>query len=117
MSALKQNLALEWGRHGIRANSIVPGPIEGTEGVKRLSSSAAKAAFIDAVPLRRIGSVDGRLPGLPLASYITGCVVGCDGGSNLAGSGQFNAGAAQMLKAQETQWTIAVDPQPPYHTR
>ena len=33
---LMRNLALEWGRHGIRANSIVPGPIGGTEGMKRL---------------------------------------------------------------------------------
>jgi enoyl-[acyl-carrier-protein] reductase (NADH) len=36
----------------------------------------------------------------PLASYITGCVVVCDGGQNLPGSGQFNAGAEQALKAQ-----------------
>src|SRR5262249_47834838 len=34
---MMRNLALEWGRYGIRANSIVPGPIEGTEGMKRLS--------------------------------------------------------------------------------
>src|SRR5208282_1475118 len=35
---MMRNLALEWGRHGIRANSIVPGPIEGTEGMRRLST-------------------------------------------------------------------------------
>ncbi|HCK82451.1 MAG TPA: short-chain dehydrogenase, partial [Candidatus Competibacteraceae bacterium] len=33
---LMRNLALEWGRFGIRSNSIAPGPIEGTEGVRRL---------------------------------------------------------------------------------
>src|SRR5439155_22208150 len=27
---MMKNLALEWGHHGIRTNSIVPGPIEGT---------------------------------------------------------------------------------------
>jgi NAD(P)-dependent dehydrogenase (short-subunit alcohol dehydrogenase family) len=102
---MMKNLALEWGRHGIRANSIVPGLIEGTEGMKRLSSPAAKAALIDAVPMRRAGSVDdiGQTAAFlasPLASYITGCVVVCDGGQNLAGSGQFNAGAEQMLKEQ-----------------
>jgi NAD(P)-dependent dehydrogenase (short-subunit alcohol dehydrogenase family) len=100
---MMKNLALEWGRHGIRVNSIVPGPIEGTEGVKRLSSPTAKATLIDAVPMRRMGSVDdiGQTAAFlasPLASYISGCVVVCDGGSNLAGSGRFNAGAEQMLK-------------------
>ncbi len=102
---MMKNLALEWGHHGIRANSIVPGPIEGTEGMKRLSTPEAKATLIDAVPMRRMGSVDdiGQTAAFlasPLASYITGCVVVCDGGSNLAGSGRFNAGAEQLLKAQ-----------------
>jgi NAD(P)-dependent dehydrogenase (short-subunit alcohol dehydrogenase family) len=100
---MMRNLALEWGRHGIRVNSIVPGPIEGTEGVKRLSSPDAKATLIAAVPMRRMGSVDdiGQTAvflASELASYISGCVVVCDGGSNLAGSGRFNAVAEQMLK-------------------
>src|SRR5262245_46885845 len=55
---MMKNLALEWGHHGIRANSIVPGPIEGTEGMKRLSAPAAKQTVIEAVPMRRMGSVD-----------------------------------------------------------
>jgi len=102
---MMRNLALEWGHHGIRANSIVPGPIEGTEGMKRLSSPEAKATLIAAVPMRRMGSVDdvGQTAvflASPLASYISGCVVVCDGGSNLAGSGRFNAVAEQMLKEQ-----------------
>ena len=28
-----KNLAMEWGRFGIRSNSIAPGPIEDTEGM------------------------------------------------------------------------------------
>src|SRR5258706_1776246 len=55
---MMKNLAIEWGRHGIRANSIVPGPIEGTEGMKRLADPAQKRMFIDAIPLRRMGTVD-----------------------------------------------------------
>lgn len=102
---MMKNLALEWGPYGIRANSIVPGPIEGTEGMKRLSSPEAKAGVVDSVPLRRMGSVDdiGQTAvflASPLASYITGCVVVCDGGSNLAGSARFNEGARQVLAAQ-----------------
>jgi len=42
---MMKNLALEWGRYGIRANSIVPGPIEGTEGMKRLADPARRQAL------------------------------------------------------------------------
>lgn len=101
---LMKNLAIEWGRHGIRANSIVPGPIEGTEGMKRLSDPAQQDLFVNGVPLRRMGTVDdiGQAAiflASPLASYITGCVLVCDGGQNLAGSALFNSGAEKMLRA------------------
>ena len=104
---LMKNLAIEWGPHGIRCNSIVPGPIEGTEGMKRLSDPAQRDMFIGSVPLRREGTVDdiGQVAAFlasPLASYITGCVVVCDGGQNLVGSALFNIGAAQALQAQAT---------------
>jgi NAD(P)-dependent dehydrogenase (short-subunit alcohol dehydrogenase family) len=103
-----RNLALEWGRHGIRANSIVPGPIEGTEGMKRLSGPGAKDAVVARVPMGRMGTVDdiGQTAAFlasPLASFITGCVVVCDGGSNLAGSARFNANAEKMLQAMADQ--------------
>jgi len=29
---MMKNLAIEWGRHGVRTNSIVPGPIEELKG-------------------------------------------------------------------------------------
>jgi len=102
---MMKNIALEWGRFGIRANSIVPGPIEGTEGLKRLSDPAEKEKLVSAVPLLRTGTVDdiGQLAAFlssPLASYITGCVVVCDGGQNLPGSALFNATAERVLHAQ-----------------
>ena len=34
---LTRTLALEWGHEGIRINSITPGPIADTEGMKRLA--------------------------------------------------------------------------------
>jgi NAD(P)-dependent dehydrogenase (short-subunit alcohol dehydrogenase family) len=102
---MMRNLALEWGRHGIRANSIVPGPIEGTEGMKRLSSPEARQMTVDMTPMRRLGTVDdigqaALFLASPLASYITGCVLVCDGGSNLSGSARFNAGAEKILHDQ-----------------
>lgn len=103
---MMKNLALEWGRYGIRTNSIVPGPIEGTEGMKRLANPAQLQTLIDSIPLRRMGTVDdiGQTAAFlasPLASYISGCVVVCDGGQNLPGSAVFNMGTEQMLRAEE----------------
>lgn len=100
---MMKNLALEWGRYGIRTNSIVPGPIEGTEGMKRLTSSDE---VIKTIPLRRAGTVDdiGQTAvflASPLASYISGCVVVVDGGQNLAGSAPFNIAAEQILRVQQ----------------
>ena len=91
---LMRNLALEWGRYGIRSNAIVPGPIEGTEGMKRLGPDdpAAHEQFTSAIPLSRYGTVDdiGQAAvflASPLASYVTGALLVVDGGTYLPGSG------------------------------
>ncbi|MGE0221882.1 MAG: SDR family NAD(P)-dependent oxidoreductase, partial [Acetobacteraceae bacterium] len=34
IDSLMRGLALEWGKHGIRCNSVLPGPIEKTEGLR-----------------------------------------------------------------------------------
>ena len=104
---MMKNLALEWGRYGIRCNSIVPGPIDGTEGMKRLSSPDARAQLSAAIPLGRLGTVDemGQVAvflASPLASYISGTVLVADGGQNLSGSALFNLGTEKMLKAAAT---------------
>ena len=101
---MMKNLALEWGRYGIRCNSIVPGPIEGTEGMKRLSSPDAIAQLTAGIPLGRLGTVDeiGQVAvflASGLASYISGTVLVTDGGQNLAGSAIFNLGAEKMMNA------------------
>jgi NAD(P)-dependent dehydrogenase (short-subunit alcohol dehydrogenase family) len=100
---LMKNLAIEWGRYGIRANSIVPGPIAGTEGMKRLPGSGE---LIKAIPVGRMGTADdiGQAAAFlasPLASYVSGCVMVVDGGQNLAGSALFNQRAEDMLRAQD----------------
>ncbi len=102
---LMHNLALEWGRFGIRCNSIAPGPIEGTEGVRRLIPAGSADRLKKMIPLGRFGTPDdiGQLSvflASPLASYITGTRVVADGGQNLAGSGAWTQLiAAEMMKA------------------
>jgi len=88
---LTRTIALEWGADGIRANCITPGPVDDTEGMRRLAPSEdARAKVIRHVPLGRMGSKD-DIANLALflcsdaASYITGGVYVCDGGQSLAG--------------------------------
>ena len=94
---LTRTLAMEWGSDGIRVNSIVPGPIEGTEGMRRLAPNDEERARMTArVPLRRYGSLD-DIAGIamvlssPLGAYITGVVLPVDGGISLSGPRDFGA--------------------------
>jgi NAD(P)-dependent dehydrogenase (short-subunit alcohol dehydrogenase family) len=103
---MMQNLALEWGQYGIRVNSIVPGPIAGTEGMKRLGGDDHERRGGMGVPLGRMGTVEDIAQAAaflcsPAADWITGMVLNVDGGSGLAGSGSFNANAAKLLLAQQ----------------
>lgn len=85
-------LAMEWGEHGVRVLSVIPGPIEGTEGMKRLAPTPdLLQVCADTVPLKRLGQ--GKDVGdacLALASdncrYITGAVIPVDGGWALGGA-------------------------------
>ena len=101
---LMKNLAVEWGTHGIRANSIVPGPIEGTEGMRRLSTPENDRRNKEVIPLRRYGHTDdiGQAAvflASPLAAYVTGTVFAVDGGSNLVGSALWN----QFVEAMDVR--------------
>src|SRR5438105_10555631 len=55
---MMKNLAIEWGKHGIRANSIVPGPIEGTEGMRRLAPPEFEAMKKSVIPIGGMGRGD-----------------------------------------------------------
>lgn len=83
-------LALEWGQEGVRVNSISPGPIEGTEGVARLSSEEARRNIAKLLPLGRFGQLTdvaqlALFLGSEHASFITGALIPCDGGASLLG--------------------------------
>ena len=103
---LMRNLALEWGRFGIRSNSVAPGPIEGTEGVRRLVPEGSADLLKRMIPLGRFGTPDdiGQLSvflASPLASYITGALIVADGGQNLPGSGAWTQLIAAEIKKAE----------------
>jgi 2,4-dienoyl-CoA reductase [(3E)-enoyl-CoA-producing], peroxisomal len=91
VDAITRNLAVEWGRHGIRVNGIAPGPIEDTEGMKRLLMPELKDKLVNKIPLRRFGKiVDIENSAVFLcsdaASYISGVTLVVDGGQWLLGT-------------------------------
>ena len=98
---MMKNLAIEWGKHGIRTATIVPGPIEGTEGMKRLTPPGLKEMREAVIPLGRMGTVDdighaAVFLASPLATYITGVVLCVDGGNSLVGSAIWNQVVQKM---------------------
>jgi len=86
---LTRTLALEWGSDGVRVNSIAPGAVDDTEGMRRLApTEQVRAAITGKIPLRRFGTKD-EIADLALflcsdaAGFITGAVMVCDGGQSL----------------------------------
>lgn len=91
VDAITRNLSVEWGRHGIRVNGIAPGPIEDTEGMKRLLPPELKDKITRKIPLGRFGRIaDIENAALFLcsdaASYINGVTLVVDGGNWLLGT-------------------------------
>lgn len=89
VDALTKNLAVEWGRHGIRVNAIAPGPIEDTEGMSRLVPEQVKEKLKRRIPLGRFGRIrDVEQAAVFLcsdaASFINGAVLVVDGGQWLS---------------------------------
>jgi 3-oxoacyl-[acyl-carrier protein] reductase len=83
---MARTLAVEWGRHGILCNVVMPGLI-GTPKVLALPE-AARAAMSQALPLGRIGDPAELAATVafllsPAAAYITGTVIRVDGGYGL----------------------------------
>ncbi|WP_439815410.1 SDR family NAD(P)-dependent oxidoreductase [Zavarzinia sp. CC-PAN008] len=86
---LARNLAVEWGRHNIRVNTIAPGLIK-TDFARALWENPQIAATMgEKAPLRRLGEPDdiGGIAVMLCAAagrFITGQVIVADGGVTIA---------------------------------
>lgn len=95
--------ALEWGPAGVRVNSVVPGPIENTEGMRRLApTEAAMKLAVDTVPIKKLGTVDNIADAClwlssPMASYVSGVILPVDGGWSLGGAQSLGKGLTELL--------------------
>lgn len=93
---LTQDLALEWGSVKIRVNALAPGPIDATEGMRRLAPPGAdeRAKLERALPAGRFGTVD-EIADMalfllsPAAGFITGTTLVADGGQSLLGGSRL----------------------------
>jgi peroxisomal 2,4-dienoyl-CoA reductase len=85
VDALTRALAVEWGPFGIRVNGLAPGPVDGTEGVRRLTTPASRRTIAEQCPLGRLATID-EVANAALflcsdaASFVTGATLVVDGG-------------------------------------
>lgn len=97
-------LALEWGPEGIRVNSLVPGPIEGTEGMARLAPTPElMTAAKESVPMKRLGQTAdlgnaALFLASPMASYVSGAIIPVDGAWSLGGASDLSNTLGGILK-------------------
>jgi len=108
VDSLTKSLAVEWGRHGIRVNSLAPGytPTAGVNKATRVerASAADLARLGAAVPLGRVGTVEDIVwPAVflvsPAAAFVNGAALIVDGGKWLSSGRTFVAAAGEPVSA------------------
>lgn len=107
--AMTMSLAIEWGRHGIRLNTIAPGEIP-TEGMsKRIKPGDEAGARTKAMnPMGRVGTME-ELQNLAVflisggCDWINGETIAMDGAQALAMGGNFY----QLRDWSDDDWTKA----------
>jgi NAD(P)-dependent dehydrogenase (short-subunit alcohol dehydrogenase family) len=80
-----KNLAIEWGRFGVRVNGIAPGPVDTPLLRRNLPPSFVSNVFEDRIPLGRLARAD-EIAGASLmllsdaCSFVNGAMLVVDGG-------------------------------------
>ncbi|XP_039268153.1 peroxisomal 2,4-dienoyl-CoA reductase [(3E)-enoyl-CoA-producing]-like [Styela clava] len=94
IDAMTKHLAVEWGGNGVRINGIAPGPVEGTEGLRKLAGGMADQVKTG-IPLQRLAQKC-EIADMAVflssnaAAYMTGTVLVADGGNWLTSFNNFN---------------------------
>jgi NAD(P)-dependent dehydrogenase (short-subunit alcohol dehydrogenase family) len=96
MLQLVQNLAVEWGRDGVRVNAIVPGLVRSESTRVIWESPEMLQSMIGDTPIHRIGEPEdiaamAVLLASPGGSYVTGQAIVVDGGATLGYSYRGNS--------------------------
>jgi gluconate 5-dehydrogenase len=85
ISSLTRQWATEWAKYGIRVNAIMPTFVDTPQVAMLLEDPAFKAGIVSRIPLGRVGETRDLIgPAIFLcsdaASFVTGQVLGIDGG-------------------------------------
>jgi gluconate 5-dehydrogenase len=85
ISSLTRQWATEWAKHGIRVNAIMPTFVDTPQIASLLADPAFRAGIVSRIPLGRVGETRDIVgPAIFLcsdaASFVTGQVLGIDGG-------------------------------------
>ena len=80
-----RSLAREWAPYAITVNAVAPGIFPDMEAMSPAQRLAAEQAFLDRIPLGRLGRPEevGHLAAFlasDQAAYVTGQIIACDGG-------------------------------------
>jgi len=108
VETMMKSLGAEWGRYGIRANCIAPGPIETEGAFGRLDPTGEGAKImLEQIPVGRIGEIE-EIANLTTflcsdyGSWINAETVTLDGGEFRQLAGEFN----KLRKITPEQWDI-----------
>lgn len=87
---LTRAAADEWGRYGIRVNSVLPGLVRTDTAAPLTEDETTRQGFIRQTPLARLGEVDDIASGVVFllsdaAAFVTGQCLCIDGGLSLRG--------------------------------
>ena len=104
---LTRALAIEWGRHGVRVNSIAPGVVDTPLVRQNLPADHVQHAMVDRVPMGRLSSAEEQAgPTLFLlsdaAAFVNGAILPVDGGTSTGYFTRWNGadlGSRALLEA------------------
>jgi NAD(P)-dependent dehydrogenase (short-subunit alcohol dehydrogenase family) len=113
LNVMTKSLAVEWAPHGIRLNAIAPGPFPTKGAWERLNPGSVRSGTMGSEqdssavnnPMGRVGQMP-ELRNLATflmsdgCDYLTGETIAIDGGSFLAGGGNFS----QLSKLGDQDW-------------